>query len=60
MPDVDPSPVLICQKCGYSWEPRTSRPKECPDCKNRQWAISGRGRIGHPRPIEDAARGGGY
>lgn len=27
-----------CQKCGYEWEPRIKNPKECPDCKSRNWA----------------------
>jgi len=28
---------LVCQKCGYSWIPRTLEPKECPKCKSRYW-----------------------
>jgi predicted Zn-ribbon and HTH transcriptional regulator len=27
-----------CKKCGYEWLPRIeSKPKECPDCKSREW-----------------------
>lgn len=25
-----------CKRCGYSWKPRTAKPKECPRCKARQ------------------------
>lgn len=31
-------PELKCAKCNYAWTPRYERtPKECPQCKNRQW-----------------------
>lgn len=26
-----------CVKCGYNWESRIPCPKECPQCKNRNW-----------------------
>ena len=26
---------MLCDKCGYQWEPRTEQPKECPQCKRR-------------------------
>ena len=28
---------LTCAKCGYEWESRVDVPKECPDCKSREW-----------------------
>lgn len=27
----------LCNKCGYSWISRTEDPKECPECKSRDW-----------------------
>jgi hypothetical protein len=30
--------TLKCLKCGYGWIPRkVDRPKECPECKRRNW-----------------------
>lgn len=26
-----------CVKCGYEWDGRVKVPKECPDCKSRNW-----------------------
>lgn len=26
-----------CDKCGYVWESRKENPKECPECKSRDW-----------------------
>ena len=26
-----------CLKCEYEWEPRKKDPKECPECKSRDW-----------------------
>jgi len=26
-----------CAKCGYEWEARKANPKECPQCKRRDW-----------------------
>ena len=26
-----------CLKCGHKWVPRTSDPKQCPGCQNRNW-----------------------
>jgi len=26
-----------CPKCGYTWQPRTEKPVECPNCKKRLW-----------------------
>ena len=28
---------VTCKKCDYSWTPRVSNPKACPDCKSRNW-----------------------
>lgn len=28
-----------CLSCGYEWLPRVDEPKECPNCKNRNWNI---------------------
>jgi primosomal protein N' len=37
-------PTLKCLKCGYEWIPRKAdRPKECPDCKRRNWDADGTG-----------------
>lgn len=40
-----------CLKCGYEWQSRKDRPKECPECKRRDWdrpvdrgSAKGRGR----------------
>lgn len=27
--------MMRCPRCGYKWEPRVPRPKECPRCKGR-------------------------
>ncbi len=27
--------ALTCRRCGYTWEPRVPKPKECPECKAR-------------------------
>ena len=27
----------ICKRCGYQWQARVKKPKECPDCKSRAW-----------------------
>lgn len=29
--------LVTCEKCGYTWLPRTPVPKECPVCKRRDW-----------------------
>jgi hypothetical protein len=30
--------ILKCLKCCYQWTPRKKdRPKECPNCKTRDW-----------------------
>ena len=26
-----------CKKCKYEWESRVDKPKECPECKSRNW-----------------------
>ena len=26
-----------CSKCSYEWESRVNKPKECPECKSRNW-----------------------
>lgn len=26
-----------CLKCGYKWEVRVKKPKECPRCKSYYW-----------------------
>ena len=26
-----------CNLCGYEWESRKSKPKQCPDCKRQDW-----------------------
>ncbi len=26
-----------CNKCGYEWVARTENPRECPECKSRDW-----------------------
>lgn len=30
-------PPAFCLICGYSWEPRSENPKQCPKCQSRQW-----------------------
>lgn len=27
-----------CLRCGYEWEPRVTKPKNCPRCKSHKWA----------------------
>jgi predicted Zn-ribbon and HTH transcriptional regulator len=27
-----------CLRCGYEWEARVNNPKECPQCKSREWS----------------------
>lgn len=27
-----------CLRCGYTWIPRTEKPKACPSCQSRIWA----------------------
>ena len=27
--------TITCPKCGYTWTPRTDKPKACPECKIR-------------------------
>jgi predicted Zn-ribbon and HTH transcriptional regulator len=29
--------TLPCKRCGYHWESRTAKPKECPECHSRKW-----------------------
>jgi len=29
--------VLTCNRCGYSWSPRTAQPVRCPACKTPLW-----------------------
>lgn len=33
-------PQCVCRNpdCGYTWVPRTPRPKRCPSCQSRRWA----------------------
>ena len=26
-----------CKKCKHEWIPRVENPKECPECKSREW-----------------------
>ena len=26
-----------CKLCGYEWESRTDKPKQCPKCKRYDW-----------------------
>lgn len=28
---------MECKKCGYEWNPKYHRPKECPNCKTRNY-----------------------
>ena len=28
---------IKCSKCKHTWIPRVENPKECPNCKNRDW-----------------------
>lgn len=28
---------VTCKRCGRSWEPRVSNPKQCPYCKRYDW-----------------------
>jgi len=28
---------LKCERCGEVWFPRIASPKECPNCKSRDW-----------------------
>ncbi len=27
----------VCKICRYEWKSRASSPKECPQCKSRDW-----------------------
>lgn len=27
----------VCKRCGYRWNARVRKPKECPECKRRDW-----------------------
>jgi len=29
--------MLVCKRCGASWEPRVGRPVRCPACKTPLW-----------------------
>jgi primosomal protein N' len=40
--------TLKCLKCRYEWIPRKDRPKECPECKRRDW--DGVGLVGRGEP----------
>jgi len=31
------SPPAFCLICGYSWEPRSENPRQCPKCQSRRW-----------------------
>jgi len=37
-----------CPKCGYTWQPRTEKPIECPNCKKRLWK--------YVKPIEEVKK----
>jgi len=26
-----------CLRCGYQWEPKVDKPKNCPHCKSPRW-----------------------
>jgi predicted Zn-ribbon and HTH transcriptional regulator len=30
-------PPATCRHCRYTWTPRISNPKCCPECKSRTW-----------------------
>ena len=30
---------LKCKYCNYEWEPRVIKPKECPNCKKRNYEL---------------------
>ena len=30
--------VCACKRCGYTWKPRNSQPKICPNCKSKYWS----------------------
>ena len=37
--DLVPSGFYWCQRCHWSWKPRTPRiPVACPDCMSRKWS----------------------
>lgn len=29
--------IIICQRCGHTWNPRVRRPKQCPDCQSEYY-----------------------
>lgn len=31
--------MLECLRCGYKWNPRVTRPVECPSCKIKNWDV---------------------
>ena len=33
------SSKIKCKQCKYEWKPRVEHPKECPNCKTRNWNI---------------------
>ena len=33
-------PEYECRHCGHEWIPRTNIPRECPNCKSRNWLTS--------------------
>jgi uncharacterized OB-fold protein len=33
----DELPHYKCNVCGYTWIPRSAKPKKCPDCFSREW-----------------------
>lgn len=37
---MPPKKRYHCHRCSYDWHPKTARadkPKECPNCKSRNW-----------------------
>ena len=42
---------MRCPRCGYEWEPKIHRPKECPRCKQRLDSELRRARGTKPRAV---------
>lgn len=37
--DTPPSAIGRCYRCGYTWHPRSTRPRICPRCKSKYWRV---------------------
>ena len=50
-------PEMRCNRCGYKWIPRITKPRKCPDCKTILWDRPRKNKPGAGRPKRKVVKG---